>query len=164
MPAIGGIALCIPRGKGPWEAYWKEDLEYDDEPEQESVAKVRVFISYSQHDPAMHSQRVLTLAHALADDGLDVELDQYHQNELIDWPGWCEERLRPVNSDFVLTICSAEYKRRIENRVAFDVGRGVFWEGRLIFDYLYRAKANERFIPILLGDETEIHSRKSLLA
>jgi hypothetical protein len=84
-------------------------------PEQSELRRSRVFISYSQHDPATHSLRVRALSNALVEDGLDVELDQYHQNELIDWPRWCEERLRPKYSDFVLMICSAEYKRRIEN-------------------------------------------------
>jgi tetratricopeptide (TPR) repeat protein len=116
---------------------------------------LRVFISYSQHDPAAHSRRVLAFGNALLDDGIEVELDQYHQEELIDWPRWCEERLRPENSDFVLMICSAEYKRRIENRVERDEGRGVFWEGNLIGNAIYKAKANERFIPVLFDDEAE---------
>ncbi|MFN2622592.1 MAG: toll/interleukin-1 receptor domain-containing protein [Chthoniobacterales bacterium] len=121
----------------------------------ETESSLRVFISYSQHDPAKHSPQVLAFGNALLDDGIEVELDQYHQEELIDWPRWCEERLRLENSNFVLMICSAEYKRRIENRVDFDKGRGVFWEGNLIYNALYKAKANERFIPILFGDESE---------
>src|SRR5262245_52413356 len=125
-------------------------------PSPEVIARpVRVFISYSQHDPAEHSPRVLAFGNALLDDGIDVELDQYHQQELIDWPRWCEERLRTENSEFVLMICSAEYTRRIENRVAFDEGRGVFWEGNIIYNSLYKAKANERFIPVLFDDESE---------
>jgi TIR domain len=120
----------------------------------EPPSPTRVFISYSQHDPA-HSRRVRELAQALADDGLDVELDQYHQHELTHWPRWCEEQLRPENSDFVLMICSVEYKRRIENRVAFDEGRGVFWEGNLVYHYLYEAKDNKRFNSLLLDDETQ---------
>ena len=91
----------------------------------------------------------------MAADGLDVELDQYHQNEIVDWPRWCKEQLRPENSDFVLMICSAEYKNRIEGRSPADKGRGVFWEGSIIDGYLYGAKANDRFIPILLDDESE---------
>jgi hypothetical protein len=122
---------------------------------EEQRSSPRVFISYSQHDPAGHSLRVRALAQALSNDGIDVELDQYHQHELIDWPRWCEERLRPEYSDFVLMICSAEYKRRIEDRVDFDKGRGVFWEGNLIYHYLYTTKANERFISILLDNEVE---------
>jgi hypothetical protein len=114
----------------------------------------RVFISYAQHDPA-HSARVLELAYALEADGLSVELDQFHGQELIDWPRWCAERLDPKNTDFVLMVCSAEYRRRIEGHMELDVGRGVFWEGDLIYGYLYRAKANERFIPLLLDDEPQ---------
>jgi hypothetical protein len=112
----------------------------------------RVFISYAQYEPA-HSAQVLTLAHALAGDGLAVELDQFHGHETVDWPRWCDERLRPENTDFVLMVCTAEYRRRIEGRVELDEGRGVFWEGSLIYGYLYRAKANERFVPLLLDEE-----------
>jgi hypothetical protein len=114
----------------------------------------RVFISYAQYDPA-HSARVLELAYALEGDGLAVELDQFHGQQLIDWPRWCAERLDPKNTDFVLMVCSAEYRRRIEGRVARDLGRGVFWEGGLIYGYLYEDKANARFVPLLLDDEPE---------
>ncbi len=117
-------------------------------------AQPRIFISYAQYKPA-HSEWVLALAHALAKDGLDVELDQFHQNEPVDWPRWCEERLRPEISDYILMVCSAEYRRRIEGRVNFDQGRGAFWEGSLIYGYLYRNKANQRFVPILLDDEPD---------
>ncbi|MBI3948720.1 MAG: tetratricopeptide repeat protein [Armatimonadetes bacterium] len=114
----------------------------------------RVFIVYSQHDAA-HSERVLEFARALINDGVNADLDQFHQHELVDWPRWCEERLRPENSDYVLMVCSAEYRRRIEERLPSDKGRGVYWEGSLIDDYLYDSKANERFIPVLFDDEPE---------
>jgi tetratricopeptide (TPR) repeat protein len=114
----------------------------------------RIFVSYAQQSER-HSEAVLALAQALNDDGLSVELDRYHQHELIDWPRWCEGQLKPEQSDFVLMICSAEYCRRIDNQVAWDVGRGVFWEGRLIYNAIYLAKANTRFIPVLLGDESD---------
>src|ERR1700719_1587790 len=100
----------------------------------------RLFISYSQHDPA-HSRRVCEFAEALADDGMDVEVDQYRQHEITDWTLWCEEQLRPETSDFVLMMWSAEYKRGVENWVAFDKCRGVFWEGRSIAYSLSQAKA-----------------------
>ena len=58
----------------------------------------RVFISYS-HDNREHCDRVLDLAQQLRRDGIDVELDQFHQYELVHWPRWCEEQLRPENSD-----------------------------------------------------------------
>ena len=114
----------------------------------------RVFISYAHYDPA-HAARALELAYALEADGLAVELDQLHGQELIAWPRWCAQRLDPEDTDFVLMVCNAEYRRRIEGKVARDVGRGVFWEGNLIRRYLYRNKANEPFVPVLLDGEPE---------
>src|ERR1700693_2196947 len=122
-----------------------------DAAEQTQTPPPRVFISYS-HDSREHADRVLALAQQLRRDGIEVELDQFYQNELQHWPRWCEERLRPENSDFVLCVCTAEYKRRIEGKVAADVGKGVFWEGVLIYNYLYHAKGNPRFVPLLLDD------------
>lgn len=113
----------------------------------------RVFISYS-HDSAEHCDRVLMLTQQFRRDGIDVELDQFHQDELKHWPRWCEEQLRPENSDWVLCICTPEYKRRIEGRVAADVGKGVFWEGTLIYNNLYDEKGNQRCIPVSLDDNT----------
>ncbi len=111
----------------------------------------RVFISYS-HDSAEHCDRVLMLAQQFRRDGIDAELDQFHQDELKHWPRWCEERLRPENSDFVLCICTPEYKGRVEGRVAADIGKGVFWEGTLIYNYLYDEKGNQRCIPVFFDD------------
>ncbi|MGA2028239.1 MAG: tetratricopeptide repeat protein, partial [Syntrophobacteraceae bacterium] len=121
---------------------------------QKEVGPPRVFISYS-HDPRKHNDRVLELAQQLRRDGIDAELDQFHQHKLVHWPRWCEEQLRPEKSDFVLCVCTVEYKRRIEGRVKADVGRGVFWEGTLIYDYIYDDKTNRRCIPILLDGATE---------
>ena len=59
---------------------------------------------------------------------------------------------RPENSDFVLCVCTAEYKRRIEGRVSANVGKGVFWEGTLIRNYLYDDKGNSRCVPVYLDD------------
>lgn len=119
-------------------------------PEQTETGPPRVFISYS-HDSREHCDRVLTLAQQLRRDGIDAELDQFHQDELLHWPRWCEEQLRPENSDFVLCVCTEEYKRRVEGRVPADVGKGVFWEGTLIYNYLYDEKDNQRCVPILLS-------------
>lgn len=86
----------------------------------------RVFISYS-HDSRSHCDRVLEFAQQLRRDGIDAELDQFHQEEPVHWPRWCEERMRPEQADFVLCVCTAEYARRVEGRGAADVGKGVFW-------------------------------------
>ena len=116
---------------------------------EELKPPMRVFISYS-HDSPKHCDHVLALAQQLRRDGIASELDQFHQDELIHWPQWCEEQLRRENSKYVLCVCTAEYKRRIENRAPADVGKGVFWEGRLIYNYLYNDKEKSRFVPVLL--------------
>jgi hypothetical protein len=109
----------------------------------------KVFISYS-HDSPEHSARVLEFANALRrEHGVDVELDQYHVRPEHGWPHWCEEQLRAENAEFVLLVCTETYRQRVENKVPADEGHGVYWEGAIIYDYLYDAKGNRRFIPIL---------------
>lgn len=108
-----------------------------------------VFISYS-HDSPNHSQRVLQLANALRSQGVDAEIDQYCVRPPLGWPRWCEERLRPENAAFVIVICTKTYRDRVEGRAPADEGRGVFWEGGIIYNYIYGGKSCERFIPALL--------------
>jgi hypothetical protein len=117
----------------------------------------KVFISYS-HDSDQHSQRVLALANQLRQHGVDAELDQYETRPPQGWPRWCEEQLRPENSEHVLVVCTETYLNRIENKVPANEGLGVFWEGDVIYSYLYEQKSNARFIPIVFdrGDETYI--------
>ena len=115
----------------------------------------RVFISYSHGSP-QHNDRVLALAQQLRLDGVVSELDQFHKDDkLIEWPQWCEEQLRPEKSQYVLCVCTAEYKLRIENRVPADIGKGTLWEGRLIYNYLYKNKENSRLVPVLLAPDGE---------
>lgn len=111
----------------------------------------RVFISYS-HDSPEHCQRVLELANVLRSHGVDAELDSYYVRPPEGWPRWCEKQLRPENSDFVLMICTQTYRCRVEDKVHANEGRGVFWEGGIIYEYIYDAKGNTRFIPVLLVD------------
>ena len=113
----------------------------------------KVFISYS-HDSAEHCERVLQLANALRRHGVDAEIDSYQVRPPEGWPRWCEKQLRPENSDFVLMICTETYCRRVEDKMPADKGRGVFWEGGIIYDYIYDTKANTRFIPVLLPGAT----------
>jgi hypothetical protein len=117
----------------------------------------KVFISYS-HDSEPHSQRVLALANQLRKHGVDAELDQYVTRPPQGWPRWCEEQLQPERSEFVLVVCTETYLNRIEGKVPADEGRGVFWEGSRIYDYLYDQRSNSRFIPVVFdrGDETHI--------
>jgi hypothetical protein len=110
------------------------------------------FISYS-HDSPSHERRVLELAQALRDNGIDVELDQFHNEEIIDWPEWCEEQIR--ETDFVLCVCTEKYRNRIENNVSPERGKGAYWEGSLVRHEMYDQKGSGRFLPVLLDDEPE---------
>ena len=55
----------------------------------------------------------------------------------------------------MLLICTETYRNRVENRVPADEGRGVYWEGGIVYNYIYKAKANEQFLPVLFGDESD---------
>ena len=114
----------------------------------------KVFISYS-HDTPEHTQLALQLGNTLRDLGVEAELDQYHIRPSLGWPRWCEEQLRPENAAFVLVICTRIYRQRVEGKTAADEGRGVFWEGGILYTYLYNEKGNNRFIPVLLPDATK---------
>ncbi len=114
--------------------------------------QIRVFVSYAQHSDR-HSDAVLALAQALRGDGIAVALDRFHGHELIDWPRWCREQLAADRARWVLMICSAVYRDRLENRVDPHTGKGVFWEGALLDDELYESKGNRRIVPVLLHDE-----------
>jgi SEFIR domain len=113
-----------------------------------------VFISYS-HDSPEHSDRVLALANALSNLGLEVRLDQFEDSPEHGWPHWCEESLRPEIAKHVLIVCTPTYRDRVLAKVSFDEGRGVYWEGSLVHQYIYDEKGNKRFIPVLIADVPE---------
>jgi hypothetical protein len=43
----------------------------------------------------------------------------------------------------VLVICTETYRQRVEGQTPADEGRGVFWEGGIIYSYLYNDKGNK---------------------
>jgi hypothetical protein len=114
----------------------------------------RLFVSYS-HDSPEHSARVLALARALRSHGIDVELDQFHHHEILDWPRWCSEQTDCSHSDFVLCVCTRGYFQRIEGKVPPEKGKGVHWEGALLDDEVYDQKGNRRMLPVLFDNELE---------
>ncbi|MBV8383155.1 MAG: tetratricopeptide repeat protein [Planctomycetaceae bacterium] len=117
----------------------------------------RVFLSYS-HDSDEHADRVLALADALRDRGIDVILDRYHQPRGPEegWPLWMDRNIR--DADFVLMVCTATYLRRVLGEEEPGQGLGVRWEGKLIFNRIaYGDPAGARFIPILLPGSEPAH-------
>jgi TIR domain len=107
---------------------------------------VRVFISYS-HDSTEHEEHILTLCNRLRADGVDAIIDQ-GESPPEGWPLWMERQID--EADFVLLVCTATYRRRIERKEEPTKGRGVVWEINSIYNRLYVDKLiNIKFIPIL---------------
>jgi len=105
-----------------------------------------VFISYS-HDSPEHADRVLQLSDKLRSEGIDCILDQYETSPKEGWPRWMDRNIR--SADFVLMICTETYFKRVMGEEEPGKGLGVRWEGKLIYQHLYNADANTKFIPLL---------------
>ena len=102
----------------------------------------RVFFTYS-HDSDEHADRVLALAYALCDDGIDVTLDRYvHPAPAEGWPRWMERNLD--EAEFVLMVCTETYRRRVMGRDEPGQGLGVHWEGNLIYNRIYHDQPRRR--------------------
>ncbi|MBV8316451.1 MAG: TIR domain-containing protein [Planctomycetaceae bacterium] len=117
----------------------------------------RVFLSYS-HDSAEHADRVLALADALCDYGIDVILDRFvHPAPAEGWPLWMERNLKAA--DFVLLVCTETYCRRVRAEETPGQGTGVRWEGRIVYNHLCYGDdpSGIRFIPILLPGAEPTH-------
>ena len=113
----------------------------------------KVFISYCQQCKEF-SDVVLNFSNILIEEGIDVTLDQYIQSPPEGWPRWMENSIQ--EADFVLMICTEEYYNRVMGKTKSSVGRGVKWEGNLIYQKLYDGDSiNCKFIPIIF-DESDI--------
>jgi tetratricopeptide (TPR) repeat protein len=117
---------------------------------------LKVFISYS-HDSPEHADRVLALANRLRGDGIEAILDQYEEfGPPEGWPRWMTRHIR--DADFVVMVCTPVYYARVMGEEKPGTGRGVTWEGNLIFQHIYEGDTvNRRFIPVLLQDQEEMH-------
>ncbi|MHC4477430.1 MAG: SEFIR domain-containing protein, partial [Planctomycetota bacterium] len=109
--------------------------------------ELRVFISYS-HDSPEHADKVLDLSDRLIADGVDCILDQYEESPAEGWPRWMDTNIK--NADFVLMICTETYYKRVMGEEEPGTGRGVRWEGNLIYNHIYNADTKTtKFIPVL---------------
>jgi len=98
---------------------------------------------------------VLALANRLRADGVDCSVDQYEESPPEGWPQWMERQIR--ESKFVLVDCSEFYLNKILGKVKPTEGLGVRWEGKLVYQHLYNAAANSKFIPVLLANGKPEH-------
>lgn len=109
----------------------------------------KVFISYSWEDDD-HKAWVKELAYKLISDGIDATVDQYDLQLGDRLPQFMENAI--ANSDYVLIICTPNYKKKSDARTG-----GVGYEGHIISAELF-SKSNERkFIPVIRkGSATEV--------
>lgn len=109
-----------------------------------------VFLSYS-HESKEHSANVLSIANRLVREGIDCVLDQYVESPNEGWLAWMTNNIE--NSDFVLCICTSQYKEKS--------GKGVTFEKLIGFQEIYDNRSiNQKFIPVILNrnDEESIPS------
>src|SRR5439155_9551607 len=78
---------------------------------------------------------------------LDLAFKQYEVSPPDGWPRWMDKKIR--DSRLILMICTETYCKRVMGEESPDKGMGVRWEGGLIYQHLYNAGANQKFIPVL---------------
>jgi hypothetical protein len=113
---------------------------------------LKVFISYSW-DSDKHKDDVLKLADRLLADGIDCNLDQYEVSPPEGWPHWMRNQVD--QSDFVLVVCTEQYKRRFQGKEEFGKGKGVTWEGAIINQLIYDQVSNTKFIPVIFSPQQD---------
>ena len=101
-----------------------------------------VFISYSQ-DSLSFADQVLSFANKLRREGIDAILDQYEEAPSEGWPRWMENSIN--RADYVIVIGSKGYYDKIYGNVELGKGRGVKWEGNLIYQKLYMERLRLSF-------------------
>lgn len=101
----------------------------------------KVFISYSWESKE-HSDQVKSLADKLLADGIEAIIDSYDVSPGDRLPKFMESSIR--DSDYVIIICTEEYKRKANNRE-----KGVGYESHIISAELYNNHNDRKFIPVI---------------
>jgi hypothetical protein len=101
----------------------------------------RAFMSYSWDDES-HKDWVKSLSARLRGEGVDVTLDRWALEPGDRLPRFMETSVR--ENDFVVIVCTPNYKRRSDNRLG-----GVGYEGDIMTGEVFAGKDSRKFIPIL---------------
>ena len=108
----------------------------------------KVFISYSWAEQEYGCDWVADLAAKLRDDGIEVDIDLFHESPSEGWTTWIINQIN--NSDFVLILCTQSYYNTVNKGETIDQGNGRRFEGKIIQTKIYGTGCiNDRFIPIL---------------
>ncbi|RYE20687.1 MAG: hypothetical protein EOP45_10645, partial [Sphingobacteriaceae bacterium] len=108
-----------------------------------STIPKKVFISYSWSS-IEHDDWVLSLAHQLIGDGVNVVLDKWDLKEGQDKFHFMESMVTSPDIDKVLMICDKKYADKADNRSG-----GVGTETQIITPQIYNQTNQAKFIPIV---------------
>jgi hypothetical protein len=103
----------------------------------------KTFISYCWSTP-VREDWVLSLAHQLMNDGVNVVLDKWDLKEGQDKFHFMEAMVTSPDIDKVLMICDQKYAEKADNRAG-----GVGTETQIITSQVYNQVSQEKFIPIV---------------
>lgn len=107
-----------------------------------------VFISYSWAEQEYGCDWVVEFANQLRSDGIDADIDMYHESPSEGWTTWMINKIK--KSDYVLVVCTESYYNIVNSGQEIDSGLGRRFEGKLIQKQIYDdGCVNDRFIPIL---------------
>ena len=101
----------------------------------------KVFVSYAWESDALKVW-VKEFATRLRRDGVETKLDQWHVVPGDQLPAFMEEAIR--ENDFVLIVCTPEYKKKSEGRRG-----GVGYEGDIMTAEVLQKQNHRKFIPVL---------------
>ncbi|NMA50023.1 MAG: TIR domain-containing protein [Tissierellia bacterium] len=118
------------------------------------IRNPKIFISYSWEDE-IHKEWVVKFVDKLREDGVDAILDRYDLLLGDRLPHFMEKSI--TEADYVLIICTPNYKERSDNRSG-----GVGYEGHIISDELLSSKNEKKFIPIIKKGSTKMALPKCL--
>lgn len=117
----------------------KTELPQKQKPEKTTSPKV--FISYSW-DSDDHKLWVKTFAGMLRSDGVDAVLDQWSLHPGDPITHFMSESI--INSDFVLIICTSEYKKKSDAKIG-----GAGYEDSIISSDMFNMSNHRKYLPII---------------
>lgn len=115
----------------------------------------KVFLSYSW-DNKIYTEWVAALGDRLRSDGIDVCLDQWQLVPGDQLPAFMETAIR--NNDYVLILCTPNYKQKSDNRKG-----GVGYEGDIMTGEVFAGSNRRKFVPLLAGSQWQASAPSWLL-
>ena len=103
----------------------------------------KVFISYSWK-PNTNKIQALDLAERMANDGINVIIDEWHLSEGQDKYKFMEQMVNDSEIEKVLLICNKDYKEKANGKKG-----GVGTESLIISDTIYKQAEQLKFVPVI---------------